>query len=383
MTDQWHFADEPVRTVRPNGQAAPAEPTLFTIDWPSRAGLTPPERDFIVEDWLPTGVTTSLYGVGGVGKTMLAQLLGSYVAGGRLFFGKPTMQAPVLGVFCEDDDNELWRRQCRINDPLNLSLTDLGGFAAQGRLGLPNLLMTFPKGKPPEVLPLLAEIEARARATGARLIILDNVAQLFGGEENSRADVTAFINALNGLARRLDAAVLILGHPPKNAAEYSGSTAWHAAVRCMWTLTRVVEKEKDGEPSDGLMILTRFKANYAANGEEIRLRWEKGVLRGVDPDLPMSAVDASYHRHNAKLAFLAALDELTAQQRSVSHSERASNYAPKAMTEAGLAGDYSRLDLKRAMNALLSDRAIVADARLWPAGNRHFVTGMARVAVGI
>jgi RecA-family ATPase len=63
--------------------------------------------------------------------------------------------------------------------------------------------------------------------------------------------VTAFINALNGIARRLKAAVLLLGHPPKNGvAEYSGSTAWHAAVRCMWTLGRVEEKDDDGETSD-------------------------------------------------------------------------------------------------------------------------------------
>jgi RecA-family ATPase len=220
---------------------------------------------------------------------MLAQLLGSYVAGGRKFFGLPTMQAPVLGIFCEDDDDELWRRQVRINDALNLEMTDLDGFAAQGRLGLPNLLMTFPKGHPPKWLPLLAEIEARARAIDAKLIILDNAAQLFGGEENSRAEVTAFINALNGLARRLNAAVLMLGHPPKNGTEYSGSTAWINVVRCMWTLDRATEKGEDGEVSDGLMILKRFKANYAPDGEEMRLRWEKGVPRGVNPDLPMSA----------------------------------------------------------------------------------------------
>ena len=46
---------------------------------------------------------------------MLAQILGSTVAAGRSFLGLTTMHGPVLGVFCEDDDDELWRRQCRIN----------------------------------------------------------------------------------------------------------------------------------------------------------------------------------------------------------------------------------------------------------------------------
>ena len=187
------------------------------------------------------------------------------------------MHVPSLGVFCEDDDDELWRRQCRINSVLDLRMAHLGDFAAQGRLGLPNLIMAFTKGKPPAALPLLAEIENKARAIGAKLVILDNAAQLFGGEENSRAEVTTFINAVNGLARRLDAAVLMLGHPPKSGAEYSGSTAWHAAVRCMWSLGRVAEENDEGEPSDA-MVLTRTKANYAPGGQEVRLRWVDGVL---------------------------------------------------------------------------------------------------------
>ena len=354
---------------------------MATIDWPSREGRTPPEREFVVEDWLPTGCATSLYAPGGFGKSLLAQQLGSCVAAGRAFLGLPTMQAPVLGVFCEDDDDELWRRQCRINNLSSLRMTHLRDFAAQGRLGMPNLLMTFTKGKPPAALPLLAEIEAKAREIGAKLIILDNAAQLFGGEENARAEVTTFINALNGLARRLNAAVLMLGHPPKNGAEYSGSTAWHSVVRCMWTLARAAEKDDDGETSE-LLVLTRTKANYAPGGEEIRLRWVEGVLRRDEGDEPMSAMDASFHRHNAKMAFLAALDELTAQQRNVSHSERASNYAPKVMKAAGLAEEFSKADLKRAMNVLFAEHAIVANAQLWRGADRKWVLGLARRAPG-
>ena len=357
------------------------QPTMATIDWPSREGMIPPKRVFVVDEWLSVGCATSLYAPGGFGKSLLAQQLGSCVASGREFLGVPTMHAPVLGVFCEDDDDELWRRQCRINNLSSLRMTDLSAFAAQGRLGLPNLLMAFTKGKPPAALPLLAEIEAKAIMIGARLIILDNAAQLFGGEENARAEVTTFINELNGLARRLNAAVLMLGHPPKSGAEYSGSTAWHSVVRCMWTLTRAAEKEEDGEPSE-LMILTRTKANYAPGGAEIRLRWVEGVLRRDDGDVPTSGVEANFHRHNARLAFLTALDEMTAQKRSVSHSDRASNYAPKAMKAAGLAEDYSKADLKRAMNALFAEQAIVANAELWRGGDRKWIVGLARRAPG-
>ena len=136
----------------------------------------------------------------------------------------------------------------------------------------------------------------------------------------------------------------------------------------MWTLGRAVEKKDDEGETSELLILTRSKANYAPGGEEMRLHWVEGVLRRDEGDAPMSAMDASFHRHNAKGAFLAALDELTAQRRNVSHSERASNYAPKAMKAAGLAEQYSKADLKRAMNALFAEQAIVASAELWRGG---------------
>lgn len=372
-------------TPGPNGHAASeqeetelAHEPIATIDWGKLDGLDPPPREFVVENWLPTGCATSLYAPGGSGKSLLAQQLASCVAAGRPFLALQTMRAPVLGLFCEDDDNELWRRQQRINRWLSLRMSDLGRFAAQGRLGMANLLATFPKGKPPEFLPLFDEIEAAARGIAAKLVILDNAAQLFGGEENSRAEVTTFINGLNGLARRLGAAVLMLGHPPKSGAEYSGSTGWHAAVRCMWTLGRIAtDKDDEEEPQDRL-VLTRHKANYAPSGEEIRLRWDEGILRRDDGEVPLSGVEASFRRHNAKMAFLAALDALTEQRRNVSHSERASNFAPKVFKAAGLAGDFTRKELARAMNELFAEKAIVASAELWRGADRKPVLGIAR-----
>jgi RecA-family ATPase len=347
------------------------------IDWHSLEGREAPERAFVVEDWLPVGCTTSLYGAGGVGKSFLAQLLGSAVAAGRPFLGLRTTRAPVLAVFCEDDDAELWRRQERINRALGMGMGDLGGFAAQGRLGMSNLLMVFPKGKPPEPQALTRVIEGAARAIGAKLIILDNIAQLFGGEENARAEVTAFVNLQNGLARRLDAAVLLLGHPPKNGAEFSGSTAWQAAARCMWTLAAVVEQGEDGD-TGGSLLLTRFKANYVPTGAQVRLRWVDGVLRPDAGTAGMSALDLLQRREGAKAAFLDTLDALTAQRRGVSHSDRAANYAPKFIKTAGLAEGWTKKELERAMHDLLNDGLIIASSSLWRGADRKWVFGLAR-----
>ena len=113
------------------------------------------------------------------------------------------------------------------------------------------------------------------------------------------------------------------------------------------------------------------------DGEEVRLCWVGGVLQRVDGGKP---VDDSHHRFSARMAFLDALDTLTGQRRSASHSARAGNYAPKEMKAAGLAEGFSKADLKRAMNALFADQEIVASAKLWQAANRTWVVGIARKA---
>lgn len=378
----FHFHGEPEtepRPIPPADRDAP-ERTIDAIDWMGLEGREPPEREFLVEDWLPVGVATSLYAPGGYGKSLIAQKLGSCITSGTPFLGLRTVQGPVLAVFCEDDGDELWRRQVRINASAGLSMRQLGSFHAQGRLGMENMLMLFPRGKPAVALPLLAEIEERARETGARLIVLDNAAQVFGGDEIIRAEVTVFLNALNGLARRLNAAVLLLGHPPKNGSEYSGSTAWHSVVRGMWTLSKPLEsdEDKDEDQSTRPLILRRHKANYSPADVEIRLRWSSGVLVRDDGEVAASPMEAAFQRHNAKGAFLEALDELTEQGRAVSASRQSATYAPKCMKVAGLAEGFTKRDLERAMQDLFKDRGIRADAKLWQRPNRHWVVGIAR-----
>lgn len=384
----WSFEDEPGTTQRPppNGHAPP-EPALdpiVAIDWVALADRNPPERVFIVPGWLAPGHVTMLSAEGGGGKTTLAVQLCMSAALGRPWLGIETAHATAMMLAAEDDDDELHRKVVRYAGFMAVRKAELAGrLFLQGRVGMPNMLLAHPKGKPPEPLPLLGHIEEQAKAAGVRLIVIDNAAQFFAGEENARAEVTAFVNALAGIARRLQAAVLLLAHPPKNGADYSGSTAWHASVRCLWTLRRALEIDEDGADLSDVLVLCRVKSNYAKPGEEIRLRWVDGILRLADE--PVSAMDVAFARQNAQATFLKALDELTTQGRSTSHDRRAGNYAPKLMVEAGLAnmvdglaGNIGRRDLERAMNDLLRDRRIAARANLWRNSKREWVTGIAR-----
>ena len=49
----------------------------------------------------------------------------------------------MLGVFCEDDDDELQRRQAAINAAPEIDFGDLENLRWISRVGAENLLMTF------------------------------------------------------------------------------------------------------------------------------------------------------------------------------------------------------------------------------------------------
>jgi hypothetical protein len=108
-------------------------PTIFK-------GRTPPPRRWIVHQWIPYGVVTGLYGDGGIGKSLMAQQLQTATDLGAAWLGLPVEEAASLGVYCEDDKNELWRRQCEMdgqNRPVSSSARS-GNYAPREFEKLPN-----------------------------------------------------------------------------------------------------------------------------------------------------------------------------------------------------------------------------------------------------
>lgn len=79
-----------------------------------------PPREWLLDQWFPTKAVSALFGQGGVGKTLLTQQLANCVAMGKPFLGIETRRMPVLAVFCEDDIQELSRRQLYINEWLDI-----------------------------------------------------------------------------------------------------------------------------------------------------------------------------------------------------------------------------------------------------------------------
>ena len=109
------------------------------------------------------------------------------------------------------------------------------------------------------------------------LIILDNRAQIFLGNENDRAQATYSANFAAGIARPSTAASCSSATTRSPDSEYSGSTAWDAVTRSRWWLHRVANG-KDEEPD---LVLERRKTNYAPP-DSIKLVWRDGVLFAAD-----------------------------------------------------------------------------------------------------
>ena len=298
------------------------------------------------------------------------------------WLGQKSAGCVVLAYFCEDDPDELHRRQLAINQRMGISdpQNQLKHFYLESRAGRDNLLMTFDKsvGKP---TAFYAQIVADIQKTKATVVILDNSAQLFGGNENDRCEVTQFINLLHKLANEQKVTPILLGHPAKgDGSEYSGSTAWDACFRSRLFLSRV-KKEADDTTDDvaDLRILRRSKANYGRIGEEILIRWHEGcfVTENATAEDTVERIDRRNQEKKVREKFLELLDRLTEQGRNVSHSKQAQNYAPKVMAPLPESG-FTKKQFMAAMEDLLNDRVIEANAAIGQRGNRSRVFGLAR-----
>ncbi|MBW7925836.1 MAG: AAA family ATPase [Burkholderiaceae bacterium] len=239
-------------------------------DYASLADLEtdpPPPRRWVIDQWLPRGTVTALFGGGGIGKSLLIQQAATCIANGVGILGAAVTRGPVLAYLCEDDNNEVRRRQRDILAHLGRSASySAEGLHIAGRAGYDNVMMTFGPDRLPIPAPFLSEVERECERIRPAVLMLDNIAQLFGGLENDRFMVTAFANRLAGIAHRFDCAVLLLGHVAKTqGSEYSGSTAWEAAVR-----TRLWMERRE----DGLIEMHRRKANYAGHSEALTLARE-------------------------------------------------------------------------------------------------------------
>lgn len=252
------------------------------LDLHALAMKDPRPPRFIIPDLMPADYVTLLAGHGGAGKSGIALHLALCVALEREWCGMVPEPRRVLYLSCEDRWPVLHWRLRHIAAYLGVDLGE-----AHGRLFVQDLVgedvvlwerdpktgFTSTSG--------LACLRRSMESTGAELLVVDGISDTFAGNENARGDVKRYVGALLSLIPP-DGGVLLVGHVAKLAASspgtsegYSGSTAWHNAVRARWYLRpETVEGEDDARPT-GSLLLELQKSNLGPSAPTIRFRWDE------------------------------------------------------------------------------------------------------------
>lgn len=333
-------------------QLNPPVETFPLADLAHWSNIRPTPKPFVMAGFVPARELTLATGAGGANKSTFGQQLATCRASGVPMLGVEVHQGKALYITAEDDDDRLHWMQDHICRAVGVDMGDLSGrlflTSLRGRLG--NELATFDHEGKLRPAPSFRILKATIEAAGADLVVLDNAAHLFAGNENDRQQVTAFVNLLYSLCQDLGVTIILVAHSNKAGDSYSGSTAWLNAVRSQIVLSR---PENSIDPDERLLSLG--KANYARQGEELRFRWHDfALVRDSDlPDDMRAQLAAAAATAGANAAFLECLRARNDQGdgRQVGPSS-GPNYAPTQFEGMPQAKGFKKEALKQAMDRL-------------------------------
>lgn len=233
---------------------------------------------YIIDPIIPRGEVTLLGAHGGSGKTILALTLALHAACGRRWGPFESITSNVAYFSLEDPLRRIRSRLRRIIETYSLpAATALAGLRVYDRSDVDATLAVDVLDAGRHILTPTGYLERLDEAAGdADLIVIDNASDGYGGNENDRREVRTFIRLLASMARKHDAAVLLLAHIDKAAARYggagntySGSTAWHNSVRSRLALV----------DDDHGLLLANEKNQDAKLADPVRVAFnEQGVL---------------------------------------------------------------------------------------------------------
>ncbi len=247
----------------------------------SMTGAPPASPEWVADGLLLRGMVTLLTGSPGIGKSLLTQQLLSAVALGHPWLDKETISVPTFGLFGEDPQDMLERRQLDINAHYDASPHDYEGRYSWDSRDSRDAVMwdhdpRSDKGGP---TPLWDQIWQFIAEREIGVVAFDTAAVIFSGNEGWRNHVTPFMRALTMKAVENNCAVVLSAHPAKQTPHgYSGSSAWLGSSRFAFNLGR----PKEFDPETGQPALERvvrgLKFNYSAGMTAEKLLWNRGVF---------------------------------------------------------------------------------------------------------
>lgn len=329
------------------------------INWGSLEGAAP-ARSWWIQDWLGAWPTL-VAGSGGAGKTTLWQTIATALATGKTFLAPSVRPLNVLMWLCEDAKDDVWRRQERINSHFGIEYVDLEQLHIVPRMGFENTLLGMAYGAP-MFTRSHCELKEQIEDLHIDLLVLDNIAQVFGANENDRHQVTMFVNGVGGLITERPFAAVFLGHPGRGqGSEFSGSTAWENAMRMRWYLGPTLpdqKPEEDEEEVDAdVMFLAKRKSNYSMKDWR-RLRFSDGLLLPEAHD-PGIRFDQAHRNEAAERVVLTAMQKLKNIGVNVTDGTTSPDYLPAQIVAKGFGEAHTKKELTGAMNRLMGQGKLI------------------------
>lgn len=323
---QWEEDDEAIHT--PSQEESP-KPAIWPqpLDLEALDGIEPEPPQFIIPDWLPCGYATLLAGHGGVGKSGIALHIACCMALGRPFFGLEARQCRILYLSCEDRSSVLHWRLSRICAEMGIRISDLkDNFFPLDLVGYDAVLYQTPNRD--RDFQTMGYWELAERMKSYDVVFIDGITDTYGGNENDKAEVKRYVNSLVRMVDAANGAVLLVGHVNKVTAGategtsegYSGTTAWHNAVRARWYLY----PEKEDQVKTGGLFLDLQKSNLGRSDQTLKFQWddEKHLFLGQAVGADESLLDRRLREDMEREGIIQALRSCAARGISVPATPR-------------------------------------------------------------
>ena len=169
--------------------------------------------------------------------------------------------------------------------------------------------------------------------------------------------VTSFVNMITRVSKDYDCSVILVGHVAKmKDSEYSGSTAWDAAVRTRLLLNR---------NKDGTTTFRKAKSNLSKE-DELAIELRNTVFRTITPE------DENTAKKILAGQIKQFLRDKTKEKIGLSNKPRSHNHIINMMVSEEVIEESKKRLAKEALSEMISNDEILPDADLgWKNSSRH------------
>ena len=203
------------------------------LDWEELFAGPPVEEDWLVPGLICSERGHSVYSAAGLGKSLIMREIGACLASGRSVLGHESREPmPVLYL---DYENSPYGDITRSLRDMGFTHADLGNFH----------VASFPEFEPMDTVAGGRQVMGLVEEIQPRLVVIDTVSRVVGGEENSNDTWLRFFNHVGQKLKKAKIAYVRLDHEGLNPSKGArGGSAKNGDVDFIWRYKGVAKNSK-------------------------------------------------------------------------------------------------------------------------------------------